>query len=397
MSVPPAAPLEPGASLRPLWGLDAAIRLLNHGAYGATPKEVMAEQRRWQERLEADPPRFFTQRLPDLIREAAARLAAFLGTAAERLAFVENATSGINAVIFSVGFASSDEILTTDHVYPGIRNALRHAAARSRARLIEAALPHPVADDEAVIESLRGHLTANTRLVVIDHIASGSATRFPVAAIALLCRERGVPLIVDGAHAPGMAELDIDAIGADWYAGNCHKWLCAPKGAGFLVKGAHAKQEVHPVVISNSYEAGFPAEFDYVGTRDPSAWLSVPAALDFHERLGGAELRRRNRSLARQAAELVLGEIEGELAAQPPLFEAMVAIRLAGLREGTRADARRVQTALSREHDIEAGITLIADRMHLRLSAFAHNELDEYRGVGDALAAVLMREGLRSS
>jgi isopenicillin-N epimerase len=380
-----------GASLRPLWGIEDGLRFLNHGAFGATPKEILEEQQRWRDRLEADPPRFFTQELPGLMRSAAADLAGFLGTAPERLAFVENATSGVNAVLLSLSFAPGDEILATNHVYPGIRNTLRHVARRAQARLVEAVMPRPILDDAAILEAIGDRLNERTRLLVIDHVASASATRFPVAAIAALCRDHGVRLLIDGAHAPGMAELDIDAIGADWYVGNCHKWLCAPKGAGFLVSRRGSDEEIHPAVISNNYGAGFPLEFDYVGTRDPSAWLSVPAAIEFHQRLGGTELRGRNRSLAREVARLVASEVEGELSAAPDHFEAMIAIRLREGGEASRTQAKRIQALLSREHRIEVGMTLLDDSLHLRLSVFAYNEIDDYRGLGEVLSGLLER------
>jgi isopenicillin-N epimerase len=382
-----------GSALRPLWGLDDAIRLLNHGSFGATPKEVLADQERWRARMEADPPRFFTQELPGLIRSAAAELARFVGTAPERLAFVENATSGVNAVLRSLSLSAGDELLTTDHVYPGIRNTMRYLAERAGARLVEVATPAPRVDAEGLLSAIRSGLTRHTRIVVVDHVASASATRFPLAEIAALCRQRGVALLVDGAHAAGMVELDIDAIGADWYVGNCHKWLCAPKGAGFLVVGEGARELIHPTVISNRHGSGFPAEFDYVGTRDATAWLSVPAAIAFHQRLGGTALRRRNRALAREVAVLVMGALGGEPAASPELLEAMVAIRLPPHAGSTREEAARLQARLSREHKVEVGMTVLGGALHLRLSVFAYNEIAEYRGLSDVVERLLREEG----
>lgn len=377
-----------GSGLRPLWGLEDGIRHLNHGSFGGTPKEVLADQERWRVRMEADPPRFFTQELPGLIRSAAGELARFLGTKPERLAFVENATSGINAVLRSLVFAPGDELLTTDHVYPGIRNTMRYLAERGGARYVEVTTPSPRFDAEGLLEAISSGISCGTRILVVDHVASASATRFPLMEIAALCRQHGVALLVDGAHATAMVELDIDAIGADWYVGNCHKWLCAPKGAGFLVAGVGARDKIHPTVISNWHGRGFPAEFDYVGTRDATAWLSVPAAIAFHERLGGAQLRQRNRTLAREVAELVAGELGGELAASPELFEAMVAIRLPREAGTMREEAARLQMRLSREHEIEVGITVLAGALHLRLCAFAYNEIAEYRGVGEIVGSL---------
>jgi isopenicillin-N epimerase len=378
-----------GAVLRPLWGLEDGIRQLNHGSYGGTPKEVLADQDRWRARMEADPPRFFMQELPGLVRAAAAELARFVGTRPERLAFVENATAGVNAVLRSLRFGPGDELLTTDHVYPGIRNTMRYLAERAGAGYVEVATAAPRVDTDGLLAAIRSGFSARTRILVVDHVASASATRFPLAEIGALCGERGVALLVDGAHAAGMVELDIDAIGTDWYVGNCHKWLCAPKGAGFLVAREGAQDGIHPTVISNRHGSGFPAEFDYVGTRDATAWLSVPAAIAFHERLGGPALRQRNRALAREVAELATREIGGELAASPELFEAMVALRLPAEAGTTREQAARLQARLSREHKIEVAVTVLAGVLHLRLCAFAYNEIGEYRGVGEIVRSLL--------
>ena len=378
--------------LRRLWALDEGVRFLNHGSFGATPKELLAEQQRWRDRLEADPPRFFTQELPLLLREAAASLAAFLGTAPERLAFVENATSGVNAVIRSLTFSAGDEILIDGSDLSG---GPQHAALCGRAL----ASPARRGRDRAPDPRRRcGHRSRSARSSA-SAPASWSSTMWLRAppcdfrcAPSHRCAVNAVCACSSTAHTlPGMVELDIDAISADWYAGNCHKWLCSPKGAGFIVMGKDAKDPIHPAVISNDHDAGFPAEFDYVGTRDPSAWLCVPAAIAFHQRLGGAELRRRNRGLARDVAALLASEIEGELAAAPDLFEAMVAIRLPVGRKTSREEARRFQLRLSRDHRIEAAMTLIGGDLHLRLSAFAYNEIDDYRGLGE-LVSRLLRE-----
>ncbi len=386
MTLAPAGEVRPhGAGLRSHWGLEEGVRFLNHGAFGATPKEVLAEQQRWRARMESDPPRFFTRELPELVRSAATSLADFVGTAPERLAFVENATSGVNAVLRSLSFAPGDEILTTDHAYPGVRNTLRYVAERNEARLIEARISLPIVDAGVIAEAIAARLTPRTRLVVIDHVASASALRFPVAAITRLCRANGIAVLVDGAHAPGMVELDVDAISADWYVGNCHKWLCAPKGAAFIVLGKEARAAIHPTVISNAHGLGFPVEFDYVGTRDPTAWLAVPAAIDFHRRLGGAEVRSRNRALARQVAARLPGEVAGVLAASLDLFEAMIAIHLPIARPVTRDEARGIQGRLSLEHGIEAAMTTLGSVLYLRLSCFAYNEIEDYLSLGDVL------------
>jgi isopenicillin-N epimerase len=214
-----------------------------------------------------------------------------------------------------------------------VRNALRHVASRTGAFVVEAPVGMPVSGSDQILEALRSRLSAKTRLIVIDHVASASAALLPAADVVALARAHGVPVLIDGAHAPGMLDLDLDQLGADFYVGNCHKWLCAPKGAAFLAVAAEWADRVHPTVISHAYGGGFTAEFDKVGSRDPSSWLTVPAAIAFHERLGGAALRRRNRKLALGMAERLADALGSDLGAPPSLFGSMTTVRLpTGLR-----------------------------------------------------------------
>ena len=288
--------IEYGRAVRHLWALDEDMVFLNHGAYGATPRELFERQNEWRVRMEAQPPRFFMNELPDLIRRAAGEFADFVGAAAERTVLLENATSGINAVLRSLSFAPGERIVTTDHVYNAARNTLRFVSEGTGAVVHEVPVPMPLRAAAGVTRAIEDALDERTRLVVIDHIASPSGLVFPVTEAVRLCRERGIPVLIDGAHAPGHIDLDVDAIGADWYVGNGHKWLCAPKGVAFLAASVDAA-EIHPTTISHAYGQGLTAEFAKIGTRDPSPWLCVPDAIDLHRRLGGRALRQRNAAL----------------------------------------------------------------------------------------------------
>jgi isopenicillin-N epimerase len=381
-----------GRSLLPLWALDGDMRFLNHGAFGATPIELQEEQAGWRRRMEANPARFFMDDLPGLIRDAAAPLAQFVGTAPERLAFVENASSGIAAVLASFRLSPGDEVLTTDHVYGAVRHALRHAAGPAGAEVVEAAVGMPVASSEQVLDALRARLGSRTRLIVIDHVASPSAVMMPVEQVVALGRGCGVPVLVDGAHAPGMTDLALDRLGADFYVGNCHKWLCAPKGAGFLTVSAEWASRIHPTVISHAYGQGFTAEFGKIGTRDPSAWLSVPAAIAFHERLGGAALRNRNQALAGGAAMRLADDLGSELGAASDLFGSMVTVGLPASLPADWTTAGRLRGLLWATHRIEAPVMALAGSLWLRLSAQAYNEEADYAPLGPALMGLLKTE-----
>lgn len=379
-----------GASVRQEWNLDPGFLTLNHGSYGATPRVVLAEQDRWRRRMEAQPTRFFFLELPDALREAAGRLAAFLGAEADDVAFVPNATTGANAVLRSLRLQPGDEILHVSHVYNAVRNTISHVAAQAGAKVTVAEVPFPRPQPAAVLKNIEQAMTRRTRIAVIDHITSPSGLVLPVEAIVRSCHAAGVPVLVDGAHGPGQVTLDLKALGADWYVGTCHKWLCAPKGCGFLHARSDRRADLHPVTISHGYGQGFAAEFDWTGTTDPSAFLALPAALDFHERLGGASLRERNRQLAAEAGTLVASALGTETGALPEMAGSMASVRLPIRVEATRSEAVRARKALQ-AIGVDSPVHPLAGAMWLRLSAFAYNEIGDYERLAQLLPAVLAR------
>ena len=372
-----------GRAIRHAWRLDPDFVTVNHGSFGAAPECVLAEQDRWRRQMEAQPTRFMGTVLPNALRDAAARLAGFVGACAEDLAFVDNATSGCNAVLRSLTLRPGDEVLVLDQGYGAVRNTVRYLTERAGARMTEASLPFPDVTADGILTAIANALGPRTRLAVIDHITSGSALVVPLARIVEACHAAHVPVLIDGAHGPGHVDVDLAALGADWYTGNCHKWLCAPKGCAFLWTSEARQTTTHPTVISHGFGQGYLAEFDWTGTRDPSAFLSIGAALDFHARLGGASLRQRNIALAAEAASLVARRLNTETI-DSDCNGAMRLVRLPVSRVAAAATFRARLLASGTDAPVHA----IGGGLWLRLSAFAYNELDDYARLADIVAGV---------
>jgi isopenicillin-N epimerase len=374
--------------VRTEWDLDPDFLTVNHGSYGATPKCVIAAQRAWQDRMERQPSRFMNTEYAGAIRDAADALGSFINANGRDIVFVGNATTGCNAVLRSLPvFGPDDTVTLLSHVYGAVHNTVRFIAEEVGARIVPAAIPYPDPTEDALVAAVAATLTPRTRLAVIDHITSGSAIVVPVQRIVTLCHDAGVPVLIDGAHAPGQVDLDLTAIGADWYVGNCHKWLCAPKGCAFLHATPAAQAGLHPGTISHGYGKGFLAEFDWTGTADPSAFLAVTEAIAFHERLGGAALRTRNRDLAARGAERIAQRLNTQVGTHGPVAGAMATIRLP-VEDATPAHALAIRQRLMAA-GTDAPVHALDGALWLRISAFAYNELDDYVRLGALVASVL--------
>jgi isopenicillin-N epimerase len=356
-----------GAGVRGAWPLDPEAAFLNHGSFGATPTAVLEEQARWRARLEEQPVDFLARRYWPLVAAARAEVAAFLGADPERLVFVPNATTGAATVLASV-VRPGDRAVVTDHVYPAVANTL---AARG-------AQVHVVAfDPDAPASVLLDAVDERARLVVVDAVTSGTAVRMPFEEVVRGCRARGVPCLVDAAHAPGLLPVDLTALDPDWWTGNLHKWVCAPKGAAVL----YARSPVRPLVPSHGWGLGFQAEFDWAGTFDPSAWLSVPAALAFMDDLGWDEVRAHGRALAWDGAALT-----GLARPVPRGRQASMVLLDPGVM--TYDEALALRDRLWAEARVEVGATPWRGRGWLRASAAPYNTLGDFERLAAALRTV---------
>ena len=389
--------------LRQHWGLDPEITFLNHGSFGACPLAVLEHQRQLRERMERQPVQFLARELEPLLDEARAELASFLGAAAEDLAWLSNATTGVNAVLQSLAFGPGDELLTTDHEYNACRNALEHAAGRSGATVVVAPVPFPLGSPDEVVDAVLSRVTARTRLALIDHVTSPTGLVLPIERLVRELAGRGVETLVDGAHAPGMLELSLDELGAAYFTGNCHKWLCAPKGAAFLHVRRDRRNRVRPLVISHGANSPrrdrsrYHLEFDWTGTDDPTAWLSVPAAIRFMGGLvegGWPELRRRNRRLALQARDELCRALGVEPGCPDEMVGSMAALPLPPGAPGSTTSALytdELQSALLRRFQIEVPIIPwpAPPARLVRISAQVYNRPEQYRRLAAALVELL--------
>lgn len=369
----------------PSWLLADGVHHLNHGSFGATPVAVLETQQRWRDAMEANPTVFIEEEYLRALWASRDAVATFVDADAKGLVFVENATTGVAAAVRSVDLAPGDRILVTDHEYNACRNIVDVAAMDSGAEVVVAPLRFPDADPDQVVESVLSHVDHRTRLVVVDHITSATAMVLAVDRIVSEL-EPDVPVVVDGAHAPGAIDLSVSGVGASFYAGNLHKWVCGPKGAAFLVTAERHRDRMRPGTISHGWNSDWGALtryqrlFDWIGTRDPSAWLSVPAAIEFMGALvpdGWPGIRRRNRELALAARDVLCRRLGVDQPVPDVMLGPMAAIPL--------PDAPDDLAIRLRAKGFVVVVNRIGDLPVLRVSAQLYNSLGEYEALADAL------------
>ena len=382
------------------WWLDPAITYLNHGTVGATPRVVLAAQQAWQRHIEAQPAAFLFRELmrltPDqpgqprlLLRQAADAVGAFLGARGDDLVFVDNATTGINAVLRSIALAPGDEIVVLDQAYGAVVRAAEFVARAAGARVVVAATPFPPADDAsaAYVGAVERVLTPRTRLAVIDHIASETALLLPIAAMTAACRARGVPVLVDGAHAPGAIALDIETVGADWYVANLHKWAFAPRACGLLWVAPARRAALHPPVISWGLDVGLVQEFEWTGTRDPSAMLAAPDGIAFmRDTLGVDAMRAWNHDLVWRMAHRLAARWGQPFTTPEAMVGCMACVALTERIAALGAPAvPALKDWLFHERRIEAQVLALRGRPHVRLAAQVYNDESDYERLAEAV------------
>ncbi len=384
------------------WPLENGITFLNHGSFGSCPLPVLAYQRDIRDRMERQPVQFFVRDLERLWDEALSRLADFLGTNFEQLTFVPNATHGVNTVLKSLDLDHLDELLVTDHEYNACNNALNFIAKKSGAKVSLVQLQTPVKDPSDWVAAILEKVTSQTRLLLIDHVTSPTGIVVPLEKIISEMKSRGILVLVDGAHAPGMIPLNLDKLGADFYTGNCHKWLCSPKGAGFLFVRQEHQKMIRPLSISHGANSTrndrsrFHLEFGWTGTSDPSACLSVPKVIDWMSQQlpgGWGSIMKRNNKLALKARSFLHDQLGWSILAPDHMIGSMAALEMPESTDSAPPTSPLYsdpfQDLLWEKHRIEVPIAPwpCSPKRMIRISAQLYNGSEDYMTLAKAIEA----------
>jgi isopenicillin-N epimerase len=375
-----------------LFLLDPAITFLNHGSFGATPRPVFEAYQRWQLELEKQPVEFLGRRSPGLLRAAREKLGEFLHTASDNLVYITNATTGMNIVARSLRLGPGDEILTTDHEYGAVDRTWQYLAKRCGFQIKVAQLPLPLRSAAEIVETLKNAISKRTRLVSISHITSPTAVIFPIKEICSLARSSGILSAIDGAHSPGQIDLNLDDVGTDFYVGNLHKWLCAPKGSAFLYTRPESQYLIEPLIVSWGWASEIPGPSSYIdhleniGTRDLSAFLAVPDAISFHS----LYLHNKARLLCHELATNTQAQISALTGIQPlHLNDGAWFCQMAASLLPASLDPNKIKEDLYTKFKIEIPVFKWKDRIVIRYSYQIYNSMEDKDLLLQALAEIL--------
>jgi isopenicillin-N epimerase len=375
-------------SLQSLFLLDPQVIYLNHGSFGATPRPVFESYQRWQRELELQPTEFLGRRAPELLRRSREALGQYLGTTADNLSYVTNATTGLNIIARSLALGPGDEVLTTDHEYGALDRTWKFLAQRQGYKYINHPIPVPVTDATSFVDQFWNGVTSHTRVIFISHITSPTALIFPVQEICRRAREQGILTVIDGAHAPGQIPLDLDSLGADFYSGNLHKWLCAPKGAAFLYARPELQDQIEPLIVSWGYQSENPSGSrlvdytEWLGTRDIAPFLAVPDAIRFQQEHGWDTIRAECHALAEQALR-AMSNMTGLHPLSPISAEWFAQMVSAPV--DPRVNMGALHDLIYRENHIEVPMLTWNGHNLVRFSIQAYNTWEQVKGLIQAI------------
>ncbi len=393
-------PTEFGEPARALFSLDPQVAYLNHGAFGAVPNPVREAQRHMHDEMEINPTAFFSNGLDDRVAHARASVAAFLGAETDDVAFTDNATTAAHLLLGSLDLRPGDEIILTDHAYGPVAMATRRYAAMVGAVVREVRIPLPSDGDGdgdgRIAELLVDATTERTRLAIVDHVTSSTAMLMPVADIVSRLRARDIVVMVDAAHAPGMLDVDLGALDADFWFGNLHKWAFAPRPAAVLAAAPRHRSAIQPLIVSWQEPAGYPRALEYSGTKDYTPWLAAPVGIELLHRLGIDGVRRYNSDLAAYGQRVIAQAIDLDPSLLPRRPMEPVAMSLVPLPPGCADDpasAARLRSLIAAEAGCEVAVSAWRGRGHLRVCGQIYNRKQDYDRLAAHLPELLARVG----
>jgi len=380
------------------WTFDPSRVFLNHGSFGACPDFIIEEQRMWQDLMEKEPVQFFEELMPDLLTKSRTALGEFLSCDANDLAFVSNATSGVNTILRSLHFKQGDEILVPNHAYQACRNTIDFVASRWGAKVVEVAIPFPIDGPQVVIELMKSACSERTKLVMIDTVTSPTGLRMPFEELTEFFEGRGVEVLLDAAHGIGMIPLNLEKLGASYVTSNCHKWLCAPKGSAFLYVRSDKQNKIQPLTISHGHTfplgetTRFRHEFDWTGTQDISGWCAIPAVIEGMAKLidGGWEtIMQHNHDLAIQGRDILCKRLGIEQPCPDEMIACISTIQLPGEIPAKEKmyEPDPLHHLLSKKYNIQVPVWSwpSPEGRYLRISAQLYNSIEQYELLADAL------------
>jgi isopenicillin-N epimerase len=385
-----------GRAMLDHWALDPEHTYLNHGTVGAPPRRVLQKQQALRDEIERHPSRFMLRELQaempmpwrseSRLREAMRSVAGFLSAQPEDVVFVPNVTVGFNAVIASVPLTPGDEMVVTELAYGAVKLTAKTYCDRAGATLKIVEIPFPIRDSGDVVEAIARAISPRTKLVVVDHVTAQTALVLPVAGIAAECRRRGVPVLVDGAHAPGSRPIDVPSLGADWYAANLHKWAHAPRGCGILWAAPPRQSQLHAPIVSWGRDRGFLLEFEHTATVDPTSYLCAPEGIALLHEWDFDACVRYMHGLAWHAGEMLTDRWKTRLDVPREMIGAMITVPLPDGAGSTDDDATRLRLALLVEDRIEVQLHAWHGRLWTRVSAQIYNDTADITRLGEAVA-----------
>ncbi len=373
------------------WSLNQEIVYLNHGSFGATPSKVLQKQNQLQLEMEAEAVQFFIDKLPNLINESKLALANFVGTNTNNIVFTPNTTTGVNTILHSIVGKPGDAWLTTNHAYGACANAFKHFAKNQQCTVVTANIDYPIINEDAIIEAIEKSITPKTTIALIDFVTSASAIILPIKKIINLLQSKGIQVIIDAAHAPGMVDFNIDELQPDYFIANCHKWICSPKGSAFIYVAPQHQANIHPLVISHYNDmapntaAHWSNQFMWDGTHDYSAYICIKDALETMPTFindGWENIKKQNHELVWQAAAKIANKLQVNLPAPKEMIGSICNIPMPNGEAPLQKFHSNValKDKLFRLYNIEVPVFMFpnAPTQWLRISAQLYNSMEQY-------------------